>query len=372
MSLWSWSYSATISSKCSILLFLSIVHQQIDPAALDVKRKIAFVAQNDTLFPTATPREAIRFAARLRMPISVTDTEIEILVDTILKELNLMKIADSMIGNGSDTMRGLSGGERRRVSLGIELVVRPSIVLLDEPTSGLDSKNASNVVKVCKKVANAGAAVIMVIHQPDSASLALTDHLILMHEGDFMYSGPTKSAPSYFAARGCYIPQYYNPALFMMEVSQGSNTFELKAKGFFCDFPEDKSLIVRASVENKHRLSIFEIVEGDQRVPWHIEFKMLMMRAVLSQARDKRSLLLRFGMTLTAGIMIAVFFQGVANGDSPDQFSSHVGALFMLSFSVSGKEDLTSHLLLALFAFTLTLCFLLAKRYFVSCQRRRS
>ena len=116
---------------------LSVTHniqldgEEVVPSAVNIRRKIAFVAQQDVLLPTITPREAIRFSARLRLDQHVSDEDVELLTTQILEELGLTRVANSRIAQ-------LSGGEMRRTSLGIELVTRPLIVLLDEVTTGLD------------------------------------------------------------------------------------------------------------------------------------------------------------------------------------------------------------------------------------------
>lgn len=105
----------------------------VDPTDMDVRRKIAFVAQDDSLQITATPREAIKFSARLRLPKSLTDEELDTLTNRMLKELGLEKCSDTIVGGM--LLKGLSGGERKRTSVGVELVTRPALVFLDEPTS---------------------------------------------------------------------------------------------------------------------------------------------------------------------------------------------------------------------------------------------
>jgi ABC-type multidrug transport system ATPase subunit len=102
---------------------------KVDPTDIEVRKQIAFVAQDDSLSFTATPREAIRFSAKLRLPRITTDDEIEDLADKMLAELGLSACADTMIGGA--LIKGISGGERKRTSVGVELVTKPSLVFLD-------------------------------------------------------------------------------------------------------------------------------------------------------------------------------------------------------------------------------------------------
>jgi ABC-type multidrug transport system ATPase subunit len=98
--------------------------------------------------------------------------------------------------------KGISGGQRKRTSVGVELVTKPSLVLLDEPTSGLDSFSAVQLDQVLKKVAKAGSSVLFTIHQPSSEIFSsFFDHLILMNNGRVMYQGAVTAIPGYFAER---------------------------------------------------------------------------------------------------------------------------------------------------------------------------
>ena len=104
----------------------------VDPSKVAVRQQIAFVAQDDSLQVTSTPRECIRFSAKLRLPRSMTDEDLDSLTERMLKELGLQNCADTIIGG--PLLKGCSGGQRKRTSVAVELVVRPSIIFLDEPT----------------------------------------------------------------------------------------------------------------------------------------------------------------------------------------------------------------------------------------------
>mmetsp|Transcript_3690 Transcript_3690/g.4340 ORF Transcript_3690/g.4340 Transcript_3690/m.4340 type:complete len:221 (+) Transcript_3690:190-852(+) len=118
---------------------------KVDPTNLETRKQIAFVAQDDSLMITSTPRECIKFSAKLRLPRFMSETELDMLTNRMLEELGLSKCADTIVGGA--LLKGISGGERKRTSVGVELVVKPALVFLDEPTSGLDSFSAVNFVR---------------------------------------------------------------------------------------------------------------------------------------------------------------------------------------------------------------------------------
>jgi ABC-type glutathione transport system ATPase component len=105
----------------------------VDPTNIAVRKQIAFVQQDDSLQVAATPRESIRFSAKLRLPRSTTNEELEALTTRMVNELGLKQCADTVVGGS--LLKGISGGERKRTSVGVELVVRPTMIFLDEPVS---------------------------------------------------------------------------------------------------------------------------------------------------------------------------------------------------------------------------------------------
>lgn len=129
--------------------------------------RVGFVSQQDVLSPTLTVFEALLFAAELRIPEYVPVAEKRARVEDVIDQLGLAGVRDVRIGDGEK--RGISGGEMRRVSIGLELVAQPDVLILDEPTSGLDSVSAAKVTKVLHAVAHDAqnpAVVIASIHQP--------------------------------------------------------------------------------------------------------------------------------------------------------------------------------------------------------------
>ena len=154
------------------------------PLTMNAFGKIgAYVMQDDILFQFFTPLEALTFAARLRLN-SPIEKQNEI-VSKLLKDLGLVSVQNTIIG--SAIKKSLSGGERKRTAIGVELVTDPSIILLDEPTSGLDSFKALEIVRLLRRLSREGKTVISTIHQPSSNAFMLFDRLMLMCDGHIVY-----------------------------------------------------------------------------------------------------------------------------------------------------------------------------------------
>ena len=151
-----------------------------------------------------TVRETLMFAARLRLPSSVSLEEKRAVVDGLLKKLSLVKAADTIVGDTK--RRGISGGERKRLSIGCELIGSPNLLFLDEPTSGLDAFQAQQVVALLKQLALEGTAVVAVIHQPRGTSFKMFDDLLLLSEGQLMFSGEAARAAAHFGRQGYRCP----------------------------------------------------------------------------------------------------------------------------------------------------------------------
>jgi ABC-type multidrug transport system ATPase subunit len=170
--------------------------------------------QDDILYDSFTPREALTFAARLKL--QGTEDQQNERVEELLTELGLNNVAETVIG--SVMMKTISGGERKRTAIGVELVTDPSLILLDEPTSGLDSFKALQIVRLLERQAKKGKTVISTIHQPSSDAFAIFDRLILMMDGYVVYQGRAKDSTSYFATIGFQCPTRSNPADYFMKV----------------------------------------------------------------------------------------------------------------------------------------------------------
>eukprot|EP01135_Chromosphaera_perkinsii_P006081 Nk52_evm5s391 gene=Nk52_evmTU5s391 len=185
------------------------------PQRRDFKQRSGYVEQEDTVMGTLTVRENLMFSAELRLRNCTQKEKIE-RVNRIISQLRMEKCADSLVG--TEMIRGISGGERKRTSIGMELVIQPGILFLDEPTTGLDSSTALKVLLLLKELTEMGKTVIVAIHQPRYGIFRLFDSLTLMHDGSIVYSGDVDHSLAYFSNLGFECETHNNPADFFLDV----------------------------------------------------------------------------------------------------------------------------------------------------------
>ncbi|GBB87851.1 hypothetical protein RclHR1_14340008 [Rhizophagus clarus] len=180
-------------------------------------RCLAYCTQDDVFFPQLTVKDTLTFTARLRLPRDVPYHDKLKRVDAIMQLLNLTKSAHTKIGDYR--IRGISGGERKRVSIASELLTDPGVIMLDEPTTGLDAALALELIKILKEFAiQQRKTIIIVIHQPSSQVFEIVDKLMLVCDGRMVYFGERANAADYLANQGFKCHPNYNIADYILEL----------------------------------------------------------------------------------------------------------------------------------------------------------
>merc|ERR1719450_1051757 len=185
-----------------------------------LKSVIGFVPQDDIVHEDLTVREQIQFSAELRNAVDTSVEQIERITDDVLHVMQIDHIQNQIVGGVEE--RGISGGQRKRVNIGLELASQPTVLFLDEPTSGLDSTSSLSVAWSLKKMCELGMTSIMVIHQPRYSLFTLFDDVLLLGKGgQTVYLGPSMGVKPYFESLGFEMPQDENPADWFMDVISG-------------------------------------------------------------------------------------------------------------------------------------------------------
>ncbi|KAK7227612.1 hypothetical protein V2G26_015615 [Clonostachys chloroleuca] len=184
------------------------------------KKVIGYVPQDDIVLPELTVYENIAHSARVRLPRTWSNRDIDRLVDAVIDCLELSHVRDSLVGSVSKPV--VSGGQRKRVSIGMELAAAPMAIFLDEPTSGLDASAASSMMRTLKALAKLGISVIVIIHQPRVETFEMLDNLILLGNGQTIYEGPQATAHQFFENMGFRFPPHTNKADVITDIITGN------------------------------------------------------------------------------------------------------------------------------------------------------
>ncbi|XP_062179860.1 ABC transporter G family member 16-like [Phragmites australis] len=304
----------------------------------------AYVMQDDLLYPMLTVRETLLFAAEFRLPRALSPDKKRARVDVLIDQLGLSRAADTIIGD--EGHRGVSGGERRRVSIGTDIIHDPILLFLDEPTSGLDSASAFMVVQVLRRIAQSGSVVIMTIHQPSARILGILDRLLLLSRGRTVYAGTPAGLKPFFAEFGAAIPDNENPAEFALDTIReferqpdgGAALVDFNAKWQQAKVDKDNKLLSTMPLEFAiaQSVSCGKLVAGSGTVsgsvptfanpPW-TEVWVLMKRSFTNTGRMPELFAMRLGTIMVTGFILATIFWRL--DDTPKGVQERLGFFAM-------------------------------------------
>ncbi|KAE9616399.1 putative sulfate-transporting ATPase [Lupinus albus] len=325
---------------------------------------VAYVTQEDTLLGTLTVRETISYSANLRLPATMTKEEINNTVEGTIMEMGLQNCADRILGNWH--LRGISGGEKKRLSIALEILTRPSLLFLDEPTSGLDSASAYFVVQTLRNIAHDGKTVISSIHQPSSEVFELFDDLFLLSGGQTIYFGAAEKAVEFFAKAGFPCTSRRNPSDHFLRCINSDfdtvtttmmafqRTHEPKSTASLMNLP---TATIRAKLIEKYRWSeyattararIKEIsnIEGEDAESkimsqdnWWKQLSTLTRRSFLNMSRDLGYYWIRVAIYIVLSVCVGSVFFEVGTSYSAILARGACGAFisgFMTFMSIGG------------------------------------
>ena len=324
------------------------------PSDAVVRSVCSYVCQDDdALLPSLTVRETLRFAAGLRLPSFMNKSEKNQRAEDVLLKLGLKDCASNMIGN--ELIKGISGGEKRRVSIAIQVLTDPRILLLDEPTSGLDAFTANSIMEVLQGLASEGRTVILTIHQTRSDLFTTFGNaLLLARGGSPVYTGAAEQMLPYFESQGHVCPRHMNPADFALDLitidlqqelreaesrervkrlidrwSKGQKEFRaeqafdlLHQADQISEKPEREAIPKEADNEPQEKRSLQKASLSTpaelgalirQRSSFATAFPLVTQRAILNIGRQPPIVLARIMQVVSLGIVLALFFAPLHN-----------------------------------------------------------
>ena len=300
------------------------------------RRISGYVTQDDALFPLLTVQETLMYSALLRLRGGRGEAAIR--VKELMKELGLDHVAGSRIGGKSN--RGISGGERRRVSIGVDLVHDPAVILIDEPTSGLDSASALHVLSLLRAmVVNQGKTIVLTIHQPGFRILELFDRIVLLSNGFVMHNGSLDLLEERLKLASHGIPPHVNVLEFAIDVIES------------LVIQTSETLIDQSNIEEhkdevlKMRNVAYPNINGEENLLFYPnsrleEVLILGQRFCNNIFRTTQLFATRVIQALVAGIVLGTIFMNAGREQGAMALQTRIGFFaFSLTFLLSSTTE---------------------------------
>ncbi|XP_012265456.2 ATP-binding cassette sub-family G member 1 [Athalia rosae] len=276
----------------------------------EFKKLSCYIMQDDLSQPQITVHEAMCFASDLKLGNQKTRQAKLSAINEILETLRLSAAKDTL------TER-LSGGERKRLSIALELVNNPPVIFLDEPTTGLDDMSTVQCIDLLRRVACGGRTVICSIHTPSASIFAKFHHVYVVAAGQCVYRGPVNNVVPFLERLGADCPKHYNPADFIIEVAAGEYGMEYVERMVNCT--ESQMPII--PIAHDPLFEKYHKGENDRGASWCQQFKVLLSRMMLQFYRNRNYMYLKISLHIFLGFIIGGLFLGIGNDGSKTLFN---------------------------------------------------
>ncbi|XP_060575749.1 protein white-like isoform X1 [Ruditapes philippinarum] len=287
-------------------------------AGTNIRDISAYVRQDDMFIATMTVKEHLTFRALLRMDRTLSKDKRLARVQEVIHELGLQKCMNNMIGDPG-RIKGISGGEMRRLSFASEILNDPPLLFCDEPTSGLDSFMAESIVQNLRSMTNKGKTVMCTIHQPSSEVFFLFNQILIMAEGRVAFLGGINDALNFFSSVGKPCPQNYNPCDFFiasMAVVPGNEAECRSNVKTICDEFEKTTNAIEMKNENHPKeinsssRSSLLVSESSDRYgsPWYEQFAAVLTRSWKTTLREPMVMRVRLVQTIVLSIVLGLIY----------------------------------------------------------------
>lgn len=314
----------------------SMLFNGAHPSKGVVRSICAYVCQDDeALLPFLTVRENLHFAAGLRLPTYLSKEDKISRAESVIMKMGLRDCADNLVGN--ELTKGISGGEKRRVTIAIQILTEPRVLLLDEPTSGLDAFTATSILDVLQGLADEGRTLILTIHQSRSD---LFEHfgnvLLLARGGSPVYAGKGSHMLPYFASLGFRCPTTTNPADFALDLitvnlqhSAKEAASREKVESLINRWENSRSTVTRTTSRIAAPAELGSLTRA--MTPFHIAFPLLLRRAFINFRRNPSSILARTTQITSFAIILTLFFAPIKS----DYYSIQTRVGFIQEFAAA-------------------------------------
>jgi ABC-type multidrug transport system ATPase subunit len=339
-----------------------VLYNGTPPTQEDSRFTTGYVEQFDTLVGELTVENMLRYTAELKLPSDTPAEEREARVEEVINMLGLESCRSTVIG--SSLMRGISGGQAKRVNIGLALITRPPVLFLDEPTSGLDSRTANEVVELLRALAHdSNRTVVCTIHSPTGHAFSLFDNLYMIHNGETIFDGAVPAAQAYFETHGhvrdpeASLPEWLVDLTSDLESIQNRKKLQVGGTEIMDDDDDGKAIKNESStfvdlfqssemklVASQSRKDLMQAHKDDENKnasiknrkedqypsEWSKLITLLRYRSV-AHYQDGEFLGTRFGDKLVFALLILSLYYGIGEETDPQSVASTTTLLFFIS-----------------------------------------